>query len=47
MFPTAATVPPTFEQYAELHNLPADHGNLEGWRAVYELELRAAATARP
>lgn len=36
MFPITSTIPDTFEQFVEQHNLPADHGNLEGWRRVYE-----------
>lgn len=42
---TTYTVPATFKQYAELHNLPADHGNLDGWRKVYQHEVFAETHA--
>lgn len=42
---TDTRIPATFEQYAELNNVPADHGNLDGWRKVYEHEVFAEAHA--
>lgn len=42
---TAPTVPATFDDYMAKLNITADHGNLDGWRKVYEHELYAEAHA--
>ncbi len=38
-------VPSTFDEYVRVHNLPADHQNLEGWRKVWQRELQVEANA--
>ncbi len=44
MFPTSTAVPSTFEAYMAEHNIPAEHPNLDGWRQVWQNELRVEAT---
>lgn len=39
MFPTETAVPATFAEYMTLHNVPADHPNLDGYRVMWERAL--------
>jgi hypothetical protein len=36
-----AAVPATFAQYMREHDIPHDHPNLDGWRALWQQELQA------
>ncbi len=37
----AAAVPATFAVYMREHDIPADHPNLDGWRALWQREQQA------
>jgi hypothetical protein len=38
-------VPATFAEYMREHDIPADHPNLDEWRALWEHELQVEANA--
>lgn len=46
MFPTSTAVPPTFGAFMVANDLTHDHPNIDGWRKVWQNELRVEATTR-